>query len=81
MKLTPFAKALIALVVVAAVGIGVYKERDRLFPGKKPQDSQVPTKVVLPDDPGGPATAPTSTKPGCPDKPEVRLYHWASSLL
>jgi OOP family OmpA-OmpF porin len=77
-KLTPLAKALIALVVVGAVGFGIYKERDRLFPGKKPVDPQVPTKVVLPDDPSGSgATAPTSTKPGCADKPEVRLEVWA----
>jgi outer membrane protein OmpA-like peptidoglycan-associated protein len=76
-KLTPLAKGLIALVVVGAVGFGVYKERDRLFPGKKPADTTVPQKVVLPDDPTAAAGAPTSTKAGCTDKPEVRLYHWA----
>src|SRR5262249_8461748 len=43
------------------------------------QPSSVPPKVDLGS--GGSATKPTpvtlNTKPGCPDKPEVRMYHWA----
>jgi outer membrane protein OmpA-like peptidoglycan-associated protein len=76
MKLTPLAKALITIVVVGAVGLGVYTQRDKLFPGKKTTPSSVPPKVDLGD---GSAKAPIAldTKPGCPDKPEVRLYHWA----
>ena len=78
MKLTPLAKALISVVVVGAVGLGIYKERDRLFPGKKPAETQEVGKVVLPDDPTANKTQPVMTgKPGCADKPEVRLYHWA----
>ncbi|HUJ61065.1 MAG TPA: OmpA family protein [Kofleriaceae bacterium] len=77
MKLTPLAKALITIVVLGAVGAGIYTQRAKLFPGKKPQDSSVPVKAVLPDDNVASSTGPTSTKPGCADKPEVRLYHWA----
>jgi len=76
-KLTPLAKALITIVVLGAVGAGIYTQRAKLFPGKKPQDSSVPVKAVLPDDNVASSTGPTSTKPGCADKPEVRLYHWA----
>ncbi len=81
-KLTPLAKALVTLVVVLAVGIGVYSQRAKLFPGKKEQPSSVPPKVDL-GDTGSNAATPTKTtaawssKPGCADKPEVRLYHWA----
>src|ERR1051326_8379420 len=83
MKLTPLAKALIAVVVVAAVGIGVYSQRNKLFPGKKEQVSQVPPKVDLGDGSGSgsaamkPQPVALNTKPGCADKPEVRMYHWA----
>ncbi|MDB4955160.1 MAG: outer membrane protein [Myxococcales bacterium] len=80
MKLTPLAKLLITLVVLGAVGAGIYSQRDKLFPGKKPQTVSVPPKVDL--DGSGSATASTAKitlneKPGCADKPEVRLYHWA----
>jgi outer membrane protein OmpA-like peptidoglycan-associated protein len=77
--LTPLAKGLVTVVVVGAVGAGIYTQRDKLFPGKKPAETQEVGKVVLPDDPtaGKTPVAPLSTKPGCADKPEVRLYHWA----
>ena len=80
-KLTPLAKALITIVVLGAVGAGIYSQRAKLFPGKKEQASSVPPKADLPDGTGS-AAAPTktpqlATKPGCADKPEVRLYHWA----
>src|SRR5262249_18708775 len=79
LKLTPLAKALITIVVVGAVGLGVYSQRAKLFPGKKEQPSSVPPKVNLGDGSGSAKAPPVTlnTKPGCPDKPEVRLYHWA----
>ena len=78
MKLTPLAKALITIIVVAAVGATVYTQRDKLFPGKKSVASSVPPKVNL----GGSDATPSkpvvlNTKAGCADKPEVRMYHWA----
>jgi OmpA-OmpF porin, OOP family len=75
-KLTPLAKALITIVVIAAVGATVYTQRSKLFPGKKAVASSVPPKVNLGSDtPKAPVVL--NTKPGCADKPEVRLYHWA----
>ena len=65
MKLTPFAKILITLVVLGAVGAGVYSQRDKLFPKKAPQETKVVPKT--PDFSGSAtATAPTtiSAKPG-----------------
>src|SRR3954468_9837629 len=79
-KLTPLAKLLVTLVILGAVGAGVYSQRDKLFPGKKPQTVSVPPKVDL-DGSGSAAVATPKvaldSKPGCADKPEVRLYHWA----
>ena len=78
MALTPLAKGLVTVVVVGAVGAGVYTQREKLFPGKKPAETQQVTPIKLPDDPSTTKTAPVaSTKPGCADKPEVRLEHWA----
>ncbi len=81
MKLTPLAKALITIIVLGAVGAGIYTQRDKLFPGKKPVASSVPPKADLPDTGSGTTAAKpvvqVTTKPGCADKPEVRLYHWA----
>ena len=45
-KLTPLAKVLITLVVLGAIGAAVYKERDKLFPGKKEAESSVPPKAT-----------------------------------
>ena len=77
MKLTPLAKALITIIVLGAVGTGIYSQRDKLFPGKKPQASSVPPKADLPDVANTTKPVQVATKPGCADKPEVRLYHWA----
>jgi OOP family OmpA-OmpF porin len=84
MALTPLSKGLITIVVLGAVGAGVYSQRDRLFPPKPVQPSGIPPKATLPDDPGGnqagngPGIAVTlDATPGCADKPEVRFYHWA----
>lgn len=81
MKLTPLAKALITMIVIGAVGLGVYSQRQKLFPDKKAQPSSVPPKVELSSGSSAGTAAPpkvvVDAKPGCADKPEVRLYHWA----
>jgi outer membrane protein OmpA-like peptidoglycan-associated protein len=88
-KLTAFSKLLITLIVVGAVGAGLYLNRDKLAPGAKKVDSNVPPTAQLPDQPavqpGDKAAPKTPTarppmaeaKPGCADKPEVRFYVWA----
>src|SRR5688572_2047545 len=86
-KLTPLSKVLITLIVLGAVGAGVYTQRARFFPDKPHDVSRVPPKANLPDDPNAPKdpNSPTASKipqapsdpPGCTDKPEVRFYHWA----
>jgi OOP family OmpA-OmpF porin len=78
-KLTPLAKALITIVVLAAVGVTIYTQRAKLFPGKKPTDSVVPTVANLPGGSDAAKQKPVvlDTKPGCADKPEVRIYAWA----
>ena len=84
-KLTPFAKGLITVVVLGAVGAGVYTQKDKLFPPKPPQPASIPPKANLPDDTAqnsgqnGKSTIPvvSDAKPGCTDKPKVRFYHWA----
>ena len=79
-KLTPLSKGLIAAVVIGAVGTAVYVNRDKWMPGKKEaKSSNVPPVAELPDDQAGkkPPSQPVPTKPGCPNLPEVRFYHWA----
>jgi outer membrane protein OmpA-like peptidoglycan-associated protein len=88
-RLTPLSKGLITIVVLGAVGAGVYTKRDVLFPPKPHQDAAVPTKATLPGEGGGATATPTAAapgatipaitegKPGCANLPEVRFYHWA----
>src|SRR5215831_11405296 len=64
-KLTAFSKVLITLIVVGAVGAGIYVNRDKLAPGAKTTDSQVPPVARLPEPPATPGdTRPGDTKPG-----------------
>jgi OOP family OmpA-OmpF porin len=86
-KLTPLSKGLLTVIVLGAVGAGVYTQRDKLFPPKPPEPARVPPRANLPDvsdpnkqpdkQPAANPTAAAETKPGCADKPEVRFYHWA----
>jgi outer membrane protein OmpA-like peptidoglycan-associated protein len=77
-KLTPLSKALITIVVLAAVGTGFYVNRGRLMPGKKTTvQSNIPPTADLPQDGSKQPSQPVPTAAGCPDKPEVRFYHWA----
>jgi OmpA-OmpF porin, OOP family len=77
-KLTALSKTLVTVVVLGAIGIAVYQNRDKLSklaPEADHQKSAVPPKAELPSDPA--LAAPTAATPGCADKPEVRFYHWA----
>jgi outer membrane protein OmpA-like peptidoglycan-associated protein len=84
-KLTPLSKGLLTVIVLGAVGAGVYTQREKLFPAKPHEPASIPPKANLPDvaDPVKPNTdkpvtaAVPDAKPGCADKPEVRFYHWA----
>jgi OOP family OmpA-OmpF porin len=76
-RLTPLSKFLITVVVLGAVGMAVYKNKDKLSalaPEAEHAKSSVPPTAQLPDDPGPPVTEATA---GCAGKPEVRFYHWA----
>jgi OmpA-OmpF porin, OOP family len=88
MQLTPLAKGLIAVVVVGAVGAGIYTNLDSLAPQKQnPLVTTIPgngSGIKLPDikDPSNTTPKPllntaVPSKPGCPDKPELRFYLWA----
>lgn len=81
MKLTPLAKGLITMAILAVIG-GVIVFRNQLAPQAKNQvASNVPPTASLPGDGTSAATpsiaAITPGAPGCTDKPEVRFYHWA----
>ncbi len=75
-RLTPLAKGLITMVVLGAVGAGVYVNIEKIAPPADRPKTNVPPQVSLPDDPGISA-APSSVAPGCADKPELRFYLWA----
>ncbi len=83
-SLTPLSKGLITVLVLGAVGAGIYTQKDKLFPPAPVQPASIPPNADLPDDTGnGQAGAARATPvtlnsaPGCADKPEVRFYHWA----
>jgi outer membrane protein OmpA-like peptidoglycan-associated protein len=76
-RLTPLSKLLITVVVLGAVGMAVYKNKDKLAalaPEAEHAKSSVPPVAQLPDDPGPPVTEGAA---GCAGKPAVRFYHWA----
>jgi OmpA-OmpF porin, OOP family len=76
-QLTPLSKFLITVVVLGAVGLAIYKNKDKLAalaPEAEHARSNVPPVARLPDDPGPPVTEGLA---GCAGKPEVRFYHWA----
>jgi outer membrane protein OmpA-like peptidoglycan-associated protein len=83
-QLTPLSKGLITVIVLGAVGAGIYSQKDKLFPPAPPKEATVPPKADLPDvgnagDQAGAKAMPVTlnSTPGCADKPEVRFYHWA----
>lgn len=81
MKLTPFAKAFITIVILVVLGYVVYTKRATLIPAAGVKNSIVPSKVDLPSAPEGSGSGvafrlPSET-PGCTDQPEVRFNVWA----
>ncbi|HSK78588.1 MAG TPA: OmpA family protein [Thermoanaerobaculia bacterium] len=88
MKLTPLGKGVIvvALLVAAFFSIRQFAPGllDKVVPAAKGREAVVPESADLPDLPASqavnasnqPVTMP-GEQPGCTDKPEVRLYHWA----
>ena len=77
MKLTPFAKGVLTLLIIGGVTIPLVldpKLRHKIFPEEKVQKSNIPPPANLPELP-----MPTADvgKPGCANLPEVRFYHWA----
>lgn len=88
MKLTPLAKAIIAIAVLATAFFSVKRFApgllEKIVPAAKTKESQVPPKADLPAAPdgsqAGTPSAPVSlpgSEPGCTDKTEVRFYVWA----
>lgn len=82
MRLTPFAKVFLTIVILAVVGYVGYHYRDTLIPGRSSQPSVTPSKVDLAAGPDSPASVNTTykvpgSKPGCTDQPEVRMNVWA----
>jgi outer membrane protein OmpA-like peptidoglycan-associated protein len=79
MRLTPFAKVFILLVIVGVVGFYFYRHPEYLgeiAPSAPKVASNVPPPAKLPElPPDAPSAMPE--KAGCADLPEVRFYHWA----
>ena len=81
MKLTPFAKAFITLVILAVLGYVVYTRRATLIPAAGLKNSMVPSKVDLPAAPEGSGSGASfrlpGEAPGCTDQTAVRFNVWA----
>ncbi|MCC6131722.1 MAG: OmpA family protein [Acidobacteria bacterium] len=88
MKLTPLAKAIIAIAILATAFFSIKRFApgllEKIVPAAKTKESQVPPKADLPAAPdgsqAGTPSAPVSlpgSEPGCTDKTEVRFYVWA----
>ena len=88
MKLTPFAKFFMTVVILGVIGYAGWRYKstgllEKVVPAAKGKESKVPLKADLPSlDTGGPGGSsakvdlPGST-PGCTEKPEVRFLVWA----
>jgi OOP family OmpA-OmpF porin len=82
MKLTPFAKFFLTVVILAFLGYVGYHYRDKIVPGRGTSESVVPKSVDLPSGPDNPASGSVAYKTpgasaGCTDQPEVRMNIWA----
>ena len=81
MKLTGFAKLFITVVVLAIVGLVVYRYRATLIPAGMLKTSVVPSKVDLGQAQDAAAThvdyTTPGSDPGCTDQPEIRMNIWA----
>jgi outer membrane protein OmpA-like peptidoglycan-associated protein len=88
MKLTPFAKFFITVVILGVIGYAGWRYKstgllEKVVPAAKGKESKVPLKADLPSletsGAGGTSASvdlPGST-PGCTEKPEVRFLVWA----
>src|SRR5438105_3205464 len=82
MRLTPFAKLFLTLVILGFLGYVGYHYRDTLIPGRAGSSSLEPKKVDLAAGPNTPGSTNVSYKvpgsrPGCSDLSEVRMNVWA----
>src|SRR3954463_3488579 len=81
MRLTGLAKLFITIVVLAVVGLFVYKYRATLIPAGALKGSAVPSKVDLGQAQDAAANnvnyQTPGSDPGCVDQPEVRMNIWA----
>src|SRR5687768_16706898 len=74
--LTPLAKGLITLALVASAGLATKRFVPSLFGGtSSAARPSIPPRADLGD--AAAITPPTSSKPGCADLPEVRMLIWA----
>src|SRR5436190_5220471 len=82
MRLTPFAKVFLTVVILGVVGYVGYHYRDTLIPGRSTSSSVVPKSADLPAGPDTPGASNVAyktpgSKPGCTDQAEVRMNVWA----
>lgn len=81
MRLTPFAKVFLTVVILGVLGYVGYHYRDTIIPGRSSSSSVTPKKVDLQEGPNTPGTNISykvpGAKPGCTDAPELRLNLWA----
>ena len=76
MRLTPFAKFFITVVIIAVLAITLRFNPDlwnKIAPAAPRQVSSIPPVAELPEEPMPVADG----KAGCAQLPEVRFYHWA----
>jgi len=81
-KLTPFAKVFLTIVILGVLGYVGYHYRDTLIPGRTGSSSVTPKKVDLAEGPVTPGAVNVDYKvpgsrPGCTDAAEVRMNLWA----
>ena len=77
MRLTPFAKVFISVIILSVVGAALYFNPtllSRVAPPAVHPVSNIPPVAALPDQPFPSAPDPSA---GCAQLPEVRFYHWA----
>ena len=81
--LTPLAKGLIGASLLASAAFATHHYAPGLFGGRTVSAPSVPPKADLPTGTSPQQTSvamiapPTSAKPGCDDRPEVRMLIWA----
>ena len=77
MRLTPFAKVFVSVVILSVLGAAIYYNPgllSRVAPPAQRPVSNIPPVAELPEQPFPSAPDPSA---GCAPLPEVRFYHWA----